>query len=264
MSGGGEYLVSFRIDLLVVAPASPHLRRRPRRRQVGGLRETVESNAVAVWRDGPTSPPFPAWNAAPRRGELALHQQLLDQPVDRGHHRGRKRHQLLDRRQVLPRRQDLVDGRVALHHLVRRRQQWPLQHRHESLQRDPKRLPDGAGRRRLLLRRPVLRLRLSEPALHHLRLQRLLDGAGHRHRLQGRHAGPRDVALQRRRRHRRPCLRPDRLQESRDLAAESGGRTTPTATSTSPRTRRPSKAARAPGASGSRKGPARSTRVPGR
>ena len=50
-----------------------------------------------------------------------------------------------------------------------------------------------------------------------LRLQRVLGGAALRHRLQGRHARPRDEPLQRGRRHRRPRLRPERLQVARAL-----------------------------------------------
>lgn len=61
MSGGGEYVIAYRIDLLegIGASGAGDVG------DVGGLRETVESNAVAVWREGPSSSPLPAWNAAP-------------------------------------------------------------------------------------------------------------------------------------------------------------------------------------------------------
>ena len=174
-----------------------------------------------------------------RRSRGPLLHQLLVEPAEQRFDRGRQRHHLCHRLQELPQQQDLLDGRPALHHLVRRQEQRPIQHRQEPLHGDRERLPDQAGGGRLRLHRELLRLRLPDPALQDLRLQRLLVGTQHRHRLARRHAGARDVALQRRRRHRRLGLRPDRLQEPGDADPEEGRSTTPTATSTSPRTPRP-------------------------
>ncbi len=67
MSAGGEYIVAYRVDLLDgIGADDPGA--------AGGLsqlRETVESNAVAAWREGPSSGPRPAWNSAPA-GERSL------------------------------------------------------------------------------------------------------------------------------------------------------------------------------------------------
>jgi len=71
MSGGGEYVVAYRIDLLEGIGAEGNHSFAP---GAGGLRETVESNAVAVWREGPSSLPLPAWSAAPA-GESSLSTQ---------------------------------------------------------------------------------------------------------------------------------------------------------------------------------------------
>jgi peptidyl-Lys metalloendopeptidase len=61
---GGEYVVTFRVDLLggvgaggfaggaAFAPPAP-------------LSEAVESNSLAVWRDGPAAEPVPVWVASP-------------------------------------------------------------------------------------------------------------------------------------------------------------------------------------------------------
>jgi peptidyl-Lys metalloendopeptidase len=61
MGDGGEYAVVYRVDLLDGIDAGA----------LGAVSEKVESNAVAVWREGPTSNPRPAW-VAPMSGDGAL------------------------------------------------------------------------------------------------------------------------------------------------------------------------------------------------
>ncbi len=64
LGDGGEYVVTFRIDLLAGAGASG-------RAGAGAsapgpsLSDIVESNALAVWREGSSAAPGPAWNVPP-------------------------------------------------------------------------------------------------------------------------------------------------------------------------------------------------------
>ncbi len=228
MSRPGEYTVRYRVEL-----ANPFAR------GAGDAEALTSSNTLVLWLDGddlssfakavePEDAPSPDAltpsfrNCSTTRQSSALHRAQLGPD-------------LLDRRALVPQRRH---GRAALHDLVRQLHQLRATRpcaptsRRSTAPSAPRPSPSTAAA-------PTAPTPTStRAALHRVPVQRLLERAQHGHRLQGGHAGPRDLALHRGGRHRRPGLRPDRRARAWRPATPRRPSTTPTATSTSPRTPR--------------------------